>query len=143
MLEGDNNPAVIVYPYLTDASFECPPGFILQPVECSLNMSCGDLNCPRHTVWRDSIGGFEKCSGDIMTTLPIRKCKPALRIMDSIFNDPPKQITNDADIAPLDPLLIQKWHEVGPLKVVQAGVYFVVFESKNVSQFYGPRVIEK
>jgi hypothetical protein len=75
-----------------------------------------------------------------MTTLPSMRCKSSVRILNSLFKDPPKQVTDDADIAPLDHLLIQKWHEVGPLNFANS-ITLQVSESKNQGQFFGPRVI--
>ena len=49
-----------------------------------------------------------------MTKLPLMRCKSSVRIFFSLFNDPPRQVIDDEEIAPLDPLLIEKWHEEGP-----------------------------
>lgn len=45
------------------------------------------------------------------------RCKPSIRIYTSLFYKPPKIEVDDEELAPLDPLLIEKWHEVGPLKI--------------------------
>jgi hypothetical protein len=75
-----------------------------------------------------------------MTKLPSMRCKSSFRILNSLFKHPPKQVTDDADIAPLDHLLIQKWHELGPLNFADR-ISLKIFASKNYGQFFGPRVI--